>query len=190
MDVFDETANIQVVLQKKIKPKIVNTIPEKYDRSNKSDNILKSLTLLIIGTCGLIYFGAIKQTTYRFVGVFSIVNYIFMFLFVLLNFGWLYYKLQHVIIGGYKIFFMDLSIFKTNSKYYSGLEIPDIMVSHMDYPDITIQMPVYKENLENTIKPTIMSAIVQAKRYALETGSICNIIVCDDGYNLIPEEEK
>jgi hypothetical protein len=186
----DENENIQVMLPTKIKPKIVNTISDKYDRSNKSDNILKSLTFLIIGMCGLIFFGAINQTTYRFDGILSIINYIFMFLFTILNFAWLYYKLQHIIIGGYKIFFMDLSIFKTNSKYYSGLEIPDIIVNHMEYPDITIQMPVYKESLENTIKPTIMSAITQAKRYALETGSICNIIVCDDGYNLLTEEEK
>ena len=178
-----------IKLTPKVKAKIVNNIPEKYDRTRKKDTTIKVLTFLIIGMCVLIFFGAIQQTTYSFDSAFSIINYIFIFLFAILDFAWLYYKLQHIIIGGYKVFFMDLSIFKTNSKYYSGLEIPDVLVEK-NYPDITIQLPVYKENLENTIQPTIMSAIIQAKRYAIETGSICNIIVCDDGYNIIPDEDR
>lgn len=174
----------------KIKTKIVNNIPEKYDRTCKNDTTIKTLTFLIIAMCVLIFFGAIQQTNYNFDTTFNIINYIFIFLFAILDFSWLYYKLQHLIIGGYKVFFMDLSIFKTNSKYYSGLEIPDLLVKNVEYPDITIQLPVYKENLENTIQPTIMSAIIESKRYSLETGSSCNIIVCDDGYNLISDEDR
>lgn len=169
---------------------IMALIPSKYERHLTTNSlILKYITFFIIAIVFTIFFGTMQLVHQQFDSILAIVNFIFIIIFFLLNVFWLYYKLQHIIIGAYKIF-MDLNIVYTNSKYYSGLEIPNICVNHLTFPNITIQLPVYKESLENTIKPTIMSAIVQAKRYMIETGIACNIIVCDDGIHLIPEEEK
>ena len=168
---------------------ILDFIPIHYDRNNKSDKILKYLTYIIIAVDALIFFGTISATIFYFYGAFPIINFIFIIVLFSLDLAWLHYKLQHVIMGGYKLF-MDLKIFKSNNKYYSGLEIPDSFVSNRQYPNITIQLPVYKEDLENTIFPTIMSAIQEADRYKRETDCNCNIIVCDDGYNLLSEEER
>jgi hypothetical protein len=171
-----------------INPEILNLIPSKYER-NGNTLILKYITFFIISLVFVIFFGTLQLIHQRFDTPLSILNFVFIVFFFLLNVSWLYYKLQHVIIGVYKIF-MDLDIIHSNGKYYSGLEIPDVFINKSCYPDITIQLPVYKESLENTIKPTIMSAIEQAKRYNSETGKICNIIVCDDGLSLISLKEK
>jgi len=164
-------------------------IPPKYERFSQNELIIKYLTFIILAIDGLIFFGTIQNYIFNFNNTLSIINFVCIIIFFILDVAWLHYKLQHVIMGIYKLF-MDLKIFKINSKYYSGLEIPDIFINNKSYPDITIQLPVYKEDLENTIKPTILSAICEALRYYSETGSICNIIVCDDGYNLISNAEK
>lgn len=176
------------VLHTNINSDILNLIPTKFERDNKNTK-LKYITFIIIATVVLIFFGTLQVIKQKFNTLLQIINFIFIVLFFILNVSWVYYKLQHVIIGIYKIF-MDLSVIHTNSKYYSGLEIPNIFIKKESFPNITIQLPVYKESLENTIKPTILSAINQAKRYIFETGKICNIIVCDDGLCLISPEEK
>ena len=169
---------------------IMDLIPSKYERHMSNNNmILKYISFVIMAIVFTIFFGTMQLIHQQFDSILAIVNFVFIVVFFILNVFWLYYKLQHIIIGTYKIF-MDLNIIYTNSKYYSGLEIPNICVNHLTFPDITIQLPVYKESLENTIKPTIMSAIIQAERYTLETGHTCNIIVCDDGLHLISNEEK
>lgn len=168
---------------------ILDFIPINYDRNHVSDKVLKYLTYVIVGVDSLIFFGTIQATIFYFYGAFPIINFIFILVFFILDFAWLHYKLQNIIIGGYKLF-MDLKVFRSNNKYYSGLEIPDSFLVNREYPNLTIQIPVYKEDLENTIRPTIMSAIQEADRYKRETDSNCNIIVCDDGYNLLSKEER
>ena len=168
---------------------IIDYIQPKYERELRNDIIVKYLTFIIIGIDMFIFFGTIRNTLYKFDNVFNILNFICWICFFVLNLSWLHYKLQHIVFGMYKLF-MDMSVFKTNSKYYSGLEIPDSYLNNRYFPNITIQLPVYKEDLENTIKPTIISAIQQANRYMLETNSMCNIIVCDDGLNLLNDDDK
>lgn len=167
---------------------IIDVIPSKYQREN-NDIILKYLTYMIIIFIILIYFGTLSIINQKFDSFLSIINFTLIILFFTLNIAWLYYKLQHLIIGTYKLF-MDLNIIHSNGKYYSGIEIPDSFINENSYPNITIQLPVYKESLENTIKPTIFSALIEAERYKLETGKICNIIVCDDGLSIISPQEK
>jgi len=164
-------------------------IPVKYNRNDKSDIIIKYLTFIILFIDLFIFFGTIQKTLYFLNSFFSIVHFIFIILFLLLDISWLHYKMQHLVIGFYKLF-MNLNVLRSNNKYYSGLEIPDSFLINKKYPTLTIQLPVYKEDLENTIKPTLISAMEQANRYKIETGSICNIIVCDDGYNVISEEDR
>ena len=175
----------------KININIRDLIPPKYERYNQSDLAIKYLTLGVIGIDVLIFFGTIKTSKWEFnrgKNILTVFSFIFMVLFFILDIAWLHYKIQHMVFGGYKLF-MDLNLFKTNSKYYSGLEIPDCFTAK-PFPNITIQLPVYKEDLENTIAPTIRSALVQSRRYTFETGKTCNIIVCDDGLSLLSEEDR
>lgn len=74
---------------------------------------------------------------------------------------------------------------KCNSKFYSG-QRAEITLSG-DLPHVTIQCPVYKEDLELTIKPTMDSIKAAIARYQSRGGS-ANIFVNDDGMNAIDPE--
>lgn len=50
-------------------------------------------------------------------------------------------------------------------------------------------MPVYKEDLDFVIKPSIQSLKVAADKYK-DQGGLCNIFVNDDGLQCISNEEK
>ncbi|PBP17975.1 hypothetical protein BUE80_DR011338 [Diplocarpon rosae] len=72
-----------------------------------------------------------------------------------------------------------------NSRAYSGKPPPRIQ--HGDLPHITIQMPVYKEGLNAVIRPTVLSLKDAISTYELQGGT-ANILVNDDGMQLLPEE--
>ncbi|CDW93833.1 hypothetical protein [Sporisorium scitamineum] len=77
---------------------------------------------------------------------------------------------------------------KKNSLYYSG-EKPVPLPIDVQLPSITIQVPVYKESLEGVITPTILDMKKAMKKYELQGGK-ANILVCEDGMQLIDEEEQ
>ncbi|KAJ1022600.1 hypothetical protein NDA16_003589 [Ustilago loliicola] len=77
---------------------------------------------------------------------------------------------------------------KKNSLYYSG-EKPVPLPIDVELPSITIQVPVYKESLEGVIAPTILDMKRAMKKYELQGGK-ANILVCEDGMQLIDEEEQ
>ncbi|KAJ4464941.1 glycosyl transferase family group 2-domain-containing protein [Lentinula aciculospora] len=56
-------------------------------------------------------------------------------------------------------------------------------------PHITIQCPVYKESLELTISPSVLSIKKAMQTYARQGGT-SSIFICDDGLQIISEEEK
>ncbi|KAK0542272.1 hypothetical protein OC846_006670, partial [Tilletia horrida] len=74
----------------------------------------------------------------------------------------------------------------TNSRYFSG-QAPVRMTTQL--PHITIQMPVYKEDLEEVIRPTVASLQKAISTYCLQGGSAA-IVVSDDGMQLISDEER
>jgi cellulose synthase/poly-beta-1,6-N-acetylglucosamine synthase-like glycosyltransferase len=47
--------------------------------------------------------------------------------------------------------------------------------------NITIQIPVYKESLQEVMMPTLKSCITSQRYYEKTTGARCNIVICDDG---------
>ena len=49
-------------------------------------------------------------------------------------------------------------------------------------------MPVYKEGLESVLQPTINSLQTAIQTYELQGGSV-NILVCDDGMQLLNDED-
>ncbi|SPO22242.1 uncharacterized protein UTRI_02252_B [Ustilago trichophora] len=77
---------------------------------------------------------------------------------------------------------------KKNSLYYSG-EKPVPLPIDVELPSITIQVPVYKESLEGVIAPTILDMKKAMKKYELQGGK-ANILVCEDGMQLLDEEEQ
>ena len=54
-------------------------------------------------------------------------------------------------------------------------------LEHADWPSVTIQIPIFRESFDDTIRPTLDAAREAARRYAASTGARCNLLVCDDG---------
>lgn len=73
-----------------------------------------------------------------------------------------------------------------NSKHYSCK--PPIRIKE-DLPHITIQCPVYKEDLKDVIIPTIDSLKVAISTYEKQGGT-ASVFINDDGMQLISEEER
>ncbi|CCA68526.1 hypothetical protein PIIN_02390 [Serendipita indica DSM 11827] len=77
-----------------------------------------------------------------------------------------------------------------NSKYFSAIPpvappkgVPERL------PHVTIQMPVYKESLEQTIAPSIESIKKAMQTYARQGGT-SSIFINDDGLQLLSEEDR
>lgn len=75
---------------------------------------------------------------------------------------------------------------RINTKFYSGQKSRPI--SRNILPHITIQCPVYKESLEETIVPTMESVQDAIRTYEMQGGS-ANIFVCEDGMQVVSEKE-
>jgi hypothetical protein len=74
-----------------------------------------------------------------------------------------------------------------NSRYYSAM-LPRRLESR-PLPHITIQCPVYKEGLKSVIAPTVKSIKQAMSTYELQGGS-ANMLINDDGLQIIPAEER
>ncbi|EIN04520.1 hypothetical protein PUNSTDRAFT_108306 [Punctularia strigosozonata HHB-11173 SS5] len=79
--------------------------------------------------------------------------------------------------------------FHENSKYYSAQKPLENKVVDAALPHITIEMPVYKESLEQTIAPSVYSLKKAMQTYARQGGTSA-IFVHDDGLQLISPEER
>ncbi|KAJ3288868.1 hypothetical protein HK104_007899 [Borealophlyctis nickersoniae] len=78
-----------------------------------------------------------------------------------------------------------ISQIERNTMFYSGIR-PKRLKGPL--PHITVQIPVYLEGLDAVIKPTIESVKRAITTYERQGGS-CNIFVCDDGMQVLPEKE-
>ncbi|OBZ77183.1 Glucans biosynthesis glucosyltransferase H [Grifola frondosa] len=76
-----------------------------------------------------------------------------------------------------------------NSKYYSAQKPRANKVVDNDLPHVTIQMPVYKESLENVLTPSIESLKKAMQTYARQGGT-STIFINDDGLRLLPVEDR
>lgn len=74
-----------------------------------------------------------------------------------------------------------------NSKYYSAVKSPRL--TNRILPHVTIQCPVYKEGLASVIAPTVKSIKQAISTYELQGGS-ANMLINDDGIQLIPDDER
>lgn len=73
-----------------------------------------------------------------------------------------------------------------NSKFYSCQITKRIT---KDFPHITIQCPVYKEDLEDVIVPTVQSLRVAISTYERQGGT-ASIFINDDGLQLVSPEQR
>ncbi|KAH7033405.1 glycosyl transferase family group 2-domain-containing protein [Microdochium trichocladiopsis] len=79
---------------------------------------------------------------------------------------------------------------KSNTRYHSTIK-PNVTRAYaagFSPPPITIQMPVYKESLAQTIKPTVESLKAAISHYESHGGT-ATIFINDDGIQLISEED-
>ncbi|KAF9262377.1 hypothetical protein L218DRAFT_960195 [Marasmius fiardii PR-910] len=99
----------------------------------------------------------------------------------------LFFCLQ--LVGNLSLIFGPVSQYHENSVYYSAVKPAPNPEVDRNLPHITIQLPVYKESLELTIGPSIMSIKQAMQTYARQGGSSA-IFVCDDGLQLISEADR
>jgi hypothetical protein len=75
--------------------------------------------------------------------------------------------------------FIPAKAFRSNTKYCSM--IPEEKSPFAEWLNVTIQIPVYKESLQQVLMPTLKSCIKSRDYYMEHSGAKCNIVVCDDG---------
>jgi cellulose synthase/poly-beta-1,6-N-acetylglucosamine synthase-like glycosyltransferase len=75
--------------------------------------------------------------------------------------------------------FIPAKAFKTNTKYCSI--IPESKPEEAEWLPVTIQIPVYKESLQEVLMPTLKSCMKARDHYYKKTNARCNIVICDDG---------
>ncbi|KAH6903092.1 glycosyl transferase family group 2-domain-containing protein [Coprinopsis sp. MPI-PUGE-AT-0042] len=83
------------------------------------------------------------------------------------------------LIGNICLIFGPVNQYHENSAYYSAIKPEPNPEVDNNLPHITIQLPVYKESLESKAMQT----------YARQGGTSA-IFICDDGLQLIPEEQR
>jgi cellulose synthase/poly-beta-1,6-N-acetylglucosamine synthase-like glycosyltransferase len=92
----------------------------------------------------------------------------------------------HVIVTGIAEMIGPIAQLQTNSKHYSAKTVPRLT---RNLPHVTIQCPVYKEDLVEVIQPTVASIKKAITTYELQGGS-ANIFYNDDGLQIISEEDR
>ncbi|KAG5643831.1 hypothetical protein DXG03_009562 [Asterophora parasitica] len=76
-----------------------------------------------------------------------------------------------------------------NSRYYSAIKPEPNAEVDSQLPHVTIELPVYKESLEETIAPSVFSLKKAMQTYARQGGTSA-IFVHDDGLQIIDEAER
>ncbi|EIW53035.1 uncharacterized protein TRAVEDRAFT_75216 [Trametes versicolor FP-101664 SS1] len=99
----------------------------------------------------------------------------------------LFFALQ--IIANLSFMFGPVAQYHENSKYYSAVRPAPNKIVDTNLPHITIEMPVYKESLNETIAPSVYSLKKAIQTYARQGGT-SSIVVHEDGLQLLSEEER
>ncbi|KAJ7032096.1 glycosyl transferase family group 2-domain-containing protein [Mycena alexandri] len=93
------------------------------------------------------------------------------------------------LVGNISLIIGPVSQYHENSAFYSAVKpAPNPAVDNA-LPHITIQCPVYKESLKETIAPSVLSVKKAMQTYARQGGTSA-IFICDDGMQLISEEDR
>jgi cellulose synthase/poly-beta-1,6-N-acetylglucosamine synthase-like glycosyltransferase len=127
----------------------------------------------------LITFGAVVYLFVSAVSNSSSVGRIIieMFLAIISFFG-LFWNSYFAVSSIFKCF-IPAKAFRSNTKYCSM--IPEEKPPLAEWLNVTMQIPVYKESLQEVLMPTLKSCIKSRDYYTEHSGAKCNIVVCDDG---------
>lgn len=93
------------------------------------------------------------------------------------------------LIGNICLVLGPVAQYHENSMYYSAIKPAPNPEIDNNLPHITIQMPVYKESLEQTISLSVFSVKRAMQTYARQGGTSA-IFICDDGMQCIPETDQ
>lgn len=93
------------------------------------------------------------------------------------------------LIGNICLVLGPVAQYHENSMYYSAIKPAPNPEIDNNLPHITIQMPVYKESLEQTISLSVFSVKRAMQTYARQGGTSA-IFICDDGMQCIPEADQ
>ncbi|KAG6890188.1 hypothetical protein C0995_010893 [Termitomyces sp. Mi166 len=99
----------------------------------------------------------------------------------------LFFALQ--IIANVSFVLGPVAQYHENSRYYSAIKPEPNTEVDSQLPHITIEMPVYKESLEETIAPSVFSLKKAMQTYARQGGTSA-IFIHDDGLQIIDEAER
>ncbi|EIN04516.1 hypothetical protein PUNSTDRAFT_122841 [Punctularia strigosozonata HHB-11173 SS5] len=99
----------------------------------------------------------------------------------------LFFALQ--VVGQLSCILGPVAHYHENSKYYSAVKPSPNKAVDAALPHITIEMPVYKESLEQTIAPSVFSLKRAMQTYARQGGTSA-IFIHDDGMQLISEADR
>ncbi|KAJ7723831.1 glycosyl transferase family group 2-domain-containing protein [Mycena maculata] len=93
------------------------------------------------------------------------------------------------LVGNISLVIGPVNQYHENSAYYSAVKPAPNPAVDNNLPHITIQCPVYKESLHETIAPSVLSVKKAMQTYARQGGTSA-IFICDDGMQLISEEDR
>lgn len=99
---------------------------------------------------------------------------------------WLGLFFFQALVGNAAQIFGWVETMRMNTRVYSG-KAPYRLCS-TSLPHVTIQMPIFKENLRTVIAPTVRSLKEAITTYEMQGGS-ANIFINDDGMQSIPAED-
>eukprot|EP00980_Cylindrotheca_fusiformis_P012769 scaffold3120_cov73-Cylindrotheca_fusiformis.AAC.5 len=98
--------------------------------------------------------------------------------YAILSFFGLFWNSYFTVSSIFKCFIPSRA-FRTNTKYCSV--IPEEKPPRAAWSNVTIQIPLYKESLQEVIIPTLKSCMKSRDYYNRKSGAKCNIVICDDG---------
>jgi len=163
-------------------------LPERYDRQSQNDFPIKFISSIQIIVNILLFTGFSFLAIQKGIALTNSQawNITLLTFFYLTLMFWFNYKLHGLLMSISRLF-INLEVIKRNDKYYSGVEIPDFFIHSREYPSVTIQILLRDENFDRS---TLQQCMIEATRYTDETGAKCNILICDEGFNLLTDEEK
>ncbi|KAJ7186447.1 glycosyl transferase family group 2-domain-containing protein [Mycena filopes] len=99
----------------------------------------------------------------------------------------LFFALQ--VVSSITFFIGPVAQYHENSRYYSAIKPAPNPIVDARLPHVTVELPVYKESLEETIAPSVYSIKKAMQTYARQGGT-SSILVHDDGLQALPEHER
>ncbi|KAG9312749.1 glycosyl transferase family group 2-domain-containing protein [Chiua virens] len=99
----------------------------------------------------------------------------------------LFFSLQ--LVGNIALAIGPVAQFYENSKYYSAVRPKANKEVDAALPHITIELPVFKESLTETIAPSVTSLKKAMQTYARQGGT-SSIFIHEDGMQVISEEQR